>query len=323
MNKEVTIILPVYGRGRLLREALNSIDALEPERFSLLIADDGSDDSTAAEIQSWISTRPNIEVNWIRRSSNLGLFANLNSAIEDVSTEWIMLLCSDDLLKPNALVRVSDLQRSYPNAELILSTFESINEDGKPRSCDSGWHHDQISKTTRIVDRKTVICSLLQLGSINGNLTGMVFKKTLWSKAGKFKEEWRHAADWEWLVRAADNGIVLLNRIAIAKVRTHDAQLSNSNRNSGHETREVGEVVRLLIDHEMLRDEGKRFQWAGHVMQFQLWNSFKACGSGSGITLSDILKIIHKTCGLRITCVSLVRAFPERVSRSVRSRSER
>jgi hypothetical protein len=84
---------------------------------------------------------------------------------------------------------------------------------------------------------------VLRLGSLNGNLTGMAFPIALWHRVGPFREDWRHAADWEWLARAAAAGPVLLNRTPIAAVRTHDAQLSDANRRSGHELPEVAAVV--------------------------------------------------------------------------------
>ena len=71
-----------------------------------------------------------------------------------------------------------------------------------------------------------MIPSLLRLGSLNGNITGMAFSKALWIEAGGFREDWSHASDWEWLIRASEIGPILLNREPIAEIRTHGSQLS-------------------------------------------------------------------------------------------------
>ena len=152
------------------------------------------------------------EFNGVRGQKNLGLFANLNRAITESETDWIVLLCSDDELRPNAIQTLEKLQRSWPEAELILSSFESINSDGSLRPDDSSRHHDQLLTKDGLIKPQQMIPSLLQLGSLNGNLTGMAFSKKHWRKVGPFREDWRHAADWEWLIRASEAKALLLNR---------------------------------------------------------------------------------------------------------------
>ena len=47
MSDLITIVLPVYWRSELLREALESVYLQDDPDWRLLIADDGSDDQTA------------------------------------------------------------------------------------------------------------------------------------------------------------------------------------------------------------------------------------------------------------------------------------
>ena len=54
------------------------------------------------------------------------------------------------------------------------------------------------------------------------------------------------------------------------------------NRKSGHEIVEVAAVVECLLGHEMVRQEPRRWEWAGHIMQFQLWNLIKGARQGIG-----------------------------------------
>ena len=311
----ITIILPVYGNSPWLKEALDSVVKQQSKYWELLIADDGSDQTTHRWIQSRLKELQDKRIRWIQRPKNLGLFANLNLAISEADTEWVVLLCSDDRLHKHAINAIQILKQTWPKAELIISSFESINSDGSLRPAESSHHHDHLKMNTGLVQPEQMIPALLRLGSLNGNLTGMAFSKEHWGKVGPFREDWRHAADWEWLIRASETKALLLNRSPIASVRTHKQQLSVLNRQSGHECREVAGVVMTLIEHPLLQGTSERHQWAGHVMQFQLWNLLKAASQGDWSQFPDGLKAIHKSAGLRQTGWSLLCWMPARWKR--------
>jgi hypothetical protein len=314
-QEAITIVLPVYGRSELLGPALASVLALEGDSWQLVIADDGSDATTAAFLEHWILANDNGRMKRQRRPCNLGLFSNLNQAIAEATTDWVLLLCSDDLLLPGALNRIEQLRQRWPQTGLILSTLESINADGSLRPADSAWHHDQLSVGTTLVAPEQFVPALLHLGSLNGNLTGMAFSRGLWQQVGPFRGDWRHAADWEWLLRAAEWGPLVLNRIPIAQVRTHTAQLSNNNRRSGHELVEVAAVVEQLRRHPLLKQEPKRHRWAAEVMQHQLWNQIKQLPSRGPWPLLEGIPAIRNAAGLRLTVLALFRSAPKRLKR--------
>jgi glycosyltransferase involved in cell wall biosynthesis len=307
-----TIILPVHGNSPWLNEALESVVNQESNNWKLLIADDGSDDKAKHWLKTKLLELKDERIQWTQRPVNLGLFKNLNQAINESRTDWILLLCSDDRLHPNAIRSLEQLRQSWPGTGLILSSFDSINADGSQRSADSSQHHDQLRLDTGLVDPEKMVPELLRLGSINGNLSGMAFSKEHWLKSGVFREDWRHAADWEWLIRASESNPLLLNRKPIASVRTHEQQLSVRNRKSGHECQEVAAVVSSLLNHPYLKDQLRGREWAGHVMQFQLWNLLKAARQGEWSQLAEGLKAIHNSSGLRQTVMSLLSWMPAR-----------
>ena len=193
-SKAITVLLPVYGRSMLLEPALSSVITQTCPHWRLLIADDGSDIDTNSFIERWMSQHADPRIRWIRRPQNLGLFANLNHAIEEAETDWLLLLCSDDLLLPSAIEKIGELRIRWPETGLILSTFESINADGSLRKADSAFHHDQVTPKTNLLAPEVFVPALLRLGSLNGNLTGMAFSQDLWRKVGPFHSHWRHAA---------------------------------------------------------------------------------------------------------------------------------
>ena len=323
-TEAITIVLPVYGRPALLAEALASVLAQSDPGWRLLIADDHSPEETAAWLQAWRSGpaagRP---VTHRRNDRNRGLFANLNAALAEVSTPWVLLLCSDDLLEANAVADLRRRRQEQPTAELVLSTFDSIAADGSPRPQESAHYHDLVSRHTALLPPERFVPQLLRLGSLNGNLTGMAFTVALWRRVGPFREDWRHAADWEWLARAAAAGPVLLNRTPIAAVRTHGAQLSDAKRRSGHELPEVAAVVAGLRRHPLLAAEPRRHRWAARLMQFQLWNLGKRLLAGDRQGVGRDLAAIDRAAGLARTALVLLAWLPERWRRYRRGGSAR
>jgi len=313
-----TIILPIYGDSPWLDEAVQSILDQQSRHWKLLIADDGADETAHKWLKSKINEINDERVEWKQRQRNLGLFANLNQAIAESDTDWITLLCSDDRLHKNAIEYLIELQNKWPQADLIISSFESINANGTLRPAVSSDHHNELRMTTGLVHPKQMLPELLRLGSLNGNLTGMAFKKTHWLRVGPFKENWRHAADWEWLIRASERKPLLLNRKPLASVRTHDRQLSVRNRRSGHECQEVAAVVTRLLKHPLLKEEANKYKWAGHVMQFQLWNLLKQVGGCDSCQVVAGLRAIHESAGIRQTTVSLIGWIPRRWKRRFR-----
>ena len=316
----ITVVVPVYGESEWLVEALTSVVEQTSSEWKLLIADDGLYKKPQLWLKQWMTIQNNQNITWNKRDLNLGLFGNLNRAIDESTTEWILLLCSDDKLMPHAVEMINTLKDEWKEVSLILSSFVSINANGDPRPADSHEHHNQIRTGDGLLEPKEMVQALLKLGSINGNLTGMSFTKKHWEEAGAFREDWRHAADWEWLIRASQTKPLLLNRESIAIVRTHHKQLSVQNRRSGDELEEVAEVANILVNHPLLEDEQRRYAWAGHIMQYQLWNLIKECLKGNWGLVPAGLKSIHKSTGIWRTTRSLIIWLPTRAKQKIRGK---
>lgn len=310
MSFLITIILPVYGRSALLTEALASVYAQTDPDWRLHIADDGSDVHTAKLISDQLQDH---RVSHARRDKNIGLFANLNQATSEVITPWQLILCSDDVLKPDAISKLKSLIREYPCARLILSSYESIDVNGNLRYDVNGKFYDRIAPGTQCFPPGELLKSLLIFGSINGNITGLLIHQSLFADAGLWRSDWTQSADWEWLVRACTQTPTLINRDVIAKVRVHDGQLSVSNQKTQRELLETLELLTALINHPYLARYPERFRWAAYHGQFQLWNILKrASRIGLSQTLIQLFAI-HRSIGLLRTIYSLIRLFPDRL----------
>ncbi|MFM8605734.1 MAG: glycosyltransferase family 2 protein [Cyanobium sp.] len=307
----ITVVLPVYGRAPLVEQAIASVRRQSDPHWQLLIADDGSDAETAALLQRLSASEPRMRL--VRRPRNLGLFANLNATLAEVATPWLLILCSDDLLEPEAIAVLRGLIAAHPACELVLSSYRSIDATGALRFDVNGWYTDHFAPHSRSFAPGELLPVLLRFGSINGNITGLLIRTALFERTGPWRADWRQAADWEWLIRAAQQTSVLISRQPIARVRVHAQQLSSANRIDQREGEELTAVLRQLLGHPALRAVAQRRRWAAYHAQFLLWNALKAAPRVGWKATARQLALIQRCPGLGPTALALLRVLPGRM----------
>ena len=307
----ITVVLPVYGRAPLVELAVASVQSQSDPHWRLLIADDGSDPATEALLRRLAAADGRIRL--VRRPRNLGLFANLNAALAELDTPWLLILCSDDLLEPEALAVLRGLIAAHPACDLVLSSYRSIDAAGSFRFDVNGWYTDHFAPTTREFAAGALLPVLLRFGSINGNITGLLIRTSLFARTGPWRQDWRQAADWEWLIRAAEHTAVLINRRPIARVRVHAQQLSTANRIDQREGEEITAVLRLLRHHPLLGRWPQRHRWAAYHAQFLLWNALKALPRVGWRATARQLNLIRRRIGLGRTALALLAVLPGRL----------
>ena len=129
----ISVVMPVYNTPeRLLDEAIESVVNQIYPNWELCIADDASTaDWVRPTLERWKARDPRIKVNF--RNVNGHIAEATNSAFELVSGEYVALLDHDDILRPHALAEVAFALDSRPDAELLYSDEDKIEEDGKRR----------------------------------------------------------------------------------------------------------------------------------------------------------------------------------------------
>lgn len=94
----VTTVIPVYNRGPMLREAVESVLAQTWRALEVIIVDDGSTDDTAQVAEGLRSEFP--DVIRVLRQANAGPGAARQAGLELSRGEFVQFLDSDDLLLP-------------------------------------------------------------------------------------------------------------------------------------------------------------------------------------------------------------------------------
>ncbi len=126
----ISILLPVYNADLpLLEAAVQSVRRQIYEQWELCIADDASTDSQVRPFLERIAAADaRIKVTFRERNGHIS--ACSNSALSLATGEWCALLDQDDAFAEDALARVALEIDRHPDARLIYSDEDKIDEEG-------------------------------------------------------------------------------------------------------------------------------------------------------------------------------------------------
>lgn len=130
-SPRISVLMPIYNTGpEILRKAIESVRGQIYENWELCIADDRSTLGHIREILEEYSTAdPRIKVFF--REENGHISAASNSALELVTGEFTALLDHDDELAPHAFYFVAKEINACPNADIIYSDEDKVDEQGR------------------------------------------------------------------------------------------------------------------------------------------------------------------------------------------------
>lgn len=125
-----SIVMPVFNPDlAYLDAAIESVIAQTWPRWELLIADDSSTDpSVWPNLEKWALRDKRVKIK--RRAKNGGIAAASNTALAMASKPWVALLDQDDLLEPDALGLAALGISENPEALLLYSDEDKIDESG-------------------------------------------------------------------------------------------------------------------------------------------------------------------------------------------------
>lgn len=99
--KKITVFTPTYNRAYILDRTYESLKIQTNKEFIWLIIDDGSKDNTEELVKNWINENI-IEIKYIKQE-NSGKHIAHNTAVQNCTTEFFLILDSDDYLDEKAI----------------------------------------------------------------------------------------------------------------------------------------------------------------------------------------------------------------------------
>lgn len=114
---QLTIFTPTYNRAYLLTNLYKSLCDQTIKNFKWLIIDDGSTDNTEEIVDTW-KRHGEISILYYKQS-NQGKHIAHNKAIEICDSELFFCVDSDDILTPNAVEIILDLNEKEVNSNIL------------------------------------------------------------------------------------------------------------------------------------------------------------------------------------------------------------
>ncbi|XCD88570.1 glycosyltransferase family 2 protein [Candidatus Liberibacter asiaticus] len=206
----ISVIMPVYKITKeWLEMAIESVRSQIYSHWELCIAEDCSGDiETVSLLKKYANMDSRIKV--VFRAKNGHISAASNSAAQLATSEWLALLDHDDLLHPTALYYVADAINNNPNAEIIYSDEDKINEN----QIRSGPYFKYDFNP--------------ELFHVHNMITHLgVYRTETFKKIGGFREKFEGAQDYDLVLRFLEN-IDLSQIIHIPRVLYHWRMHDNS-----------------------------------------------------------------------------------------------
>ncbi|AXF62526.1 glycosyltransferase family 2 protein [Leclercia sp. W6] len=128
-NIDVSIIVPVYNREKLILDCIDSINSqtFDRKRFEVIFVDDNSKDKSIAAIEYHIDKNINYKI--IKRSVSSGnASAPRNEGIKSASGRYVFFLDSDDTIHPDLLSDGIEIAKNN-NSDIVY--FKQASSTGR------------------------------------------------------------------------------------------------------------------------------------------------------------------------------------------------
>jgi glycosyltransferase involved in cell wall biosynthesis len=256
----ITVVIPTYNRVEFVQQAIASVIAQTYIHWELIIVDDGSDDGTAAAINSINDSH--IKVLQLKHSGNIAFLRN--TGVKAGSGEWLAFLDSDDLWVPKKLeIQLNNLIGEgkwwgYGGFELMNREMQPIpNKAGIYRPV-SGWIAKEVLTT-----------------EVSVNIGTLMLKRSLFEEVGGFDEdaEILYREDYELVIRLSLTEESLAIPDLLLRVREHEGRSTNAFEYGNERTaavynrflqtnpdKELAKIARRRMAGELTEDAVKRIR---------------------------------------------------------------
>lgn len=217
----IDVAIPNYRYGRYLRQCVQSILAQDVSALRILIIDNASDDESQEVARALAAEDGRISL--CLRERNLGPHASFNAGIDWAESDYLMIVCADDLLPPGALRRAVTVLEEEPLATVAIGAemqvWEGHTVPPPPNSAlQAGW--------TVLPGRRFIEAACrdpLRL-PVSGS---MVVRTAAQKRVGHYRAGLRYCDDFEMLLRLASLGSVARTEACQLIRREHANNMSH------------------------------------------------------------------------------------------------
>lgn len=245
---KASIVIPAYNAEAFIKAALESVFSQTCQDFECIVVDDGSTDSTAQIVKSFIDER----LHYHRIDNSGGPARPRNIGIQRATGDFVFLFDADDVMHPQKLeLSISALQQC-PEADLLFSNYSSIDMDGnllKSSYLDEYESLWALLSNPKCQDFHFIKKDVLYPALVKVNFIGtssVVLRKSALSIDDQFNENLRNSDDRLFMANfsIAHHGVFLNNLLHSYRIRGDGIS------NRDFSDRGVGKIEALKIMKE-------------------------------------------------------------------------
>ena len=138
-------VLPAYGDGALLREAVRSVLAQDVPHWRLTVVDDRAD-APPDDLGAWLDALGDPRVRYLANPVRLGINRNFQRCLELATAPLVVVLGADDRMLPHYVRVVSEAAARHPDAAWIHPGVRVIVNSGVGRAFQTGLDVRQLAR---------------------------------------------------------------------------------------------------------------------------------------------------------------------------------
>jgi glycosyltransferase involved in cell wall biosynthesis len=228
---QVSVIIPTHNRRALVCEAVASVLAQRGVAPEVVVVDDGSTDGTAAALDVFGAAVRSLH------QPRLGVSSARNAGARVATGEWLAFLDSDDLWRPDKLVRQLAYHARRPALRASQTGEIWIRNGARVNPC---RHHQK-------PDGDIFAASLARCAV---SPSAVLLRRDLFDTLGGFDEALAVCEDYDlWLRLGVRDPVGLLDEPLVIKRGGHSDQLSR--RHWGMDRFRVAALAKLLAGHDL------------------------------------------------------------------------
>lgn len=189
----ITVVIPTFNRSALLSRAITSVMTQTYPHWRLVVVDNASPDDTSAVVTEVM--RQDSRIHYHRHANNVGMLANWEFAISQVSSDYFSLLCDDDYLLPDFFQAAIREIKRHPDVGLCFGVTYVVDDDGNrlsvaPNEMETGYYPASVGAVTMMTLQHPATPAI-------------VFRTACLNAVGGFDRGSLYVADLDMILRVA------------------------------------------------------------------------------------------------------------------------
>lgn len=208
VKSKLSIGVPAYNQGEYLEQTIQSLLNQTVHPVEIVVSNNFSTDSTSKVLEKYSE-----RVRVVTPPSHLSMMKHWNFVVSQLKGEWVSLISSDDVAKPDFVETLLQGIQKSRNAILIRGGWENIDQNGIVRN-----KHYLLSVRKIASPPETLMEQLL---GPKLSFAAFAVKREIWEKVGGFPEECALNGDWGFWLKISPYGNFVYEDRLISQYRAN------------------------------------------------------------------------------------------------------